>query len=425
MEKRLKTNIKKKNKKSGKKKEIKSFFKKRLSVFKSFFVKIFSKNFNFDVFDILIIIVASCSMAALVTGFVIRYRLEEKIKFNSVVTGDALDEFISVYNEVVNKYYEEVDKEELVDAAIDGMVEHLEDKYSIYVSNDDNSLSNELDSTYQGIGIVTIENVVYDVYKESSAYREGIKAGDIIVSVNGTPINKDNYQELSELLKENDGTNVLGVLRGNEELSFKVSIETITIPTVSAEVKDYVGKKIGYVDIDSFSKNTFEEFQNEMIKLEKEKINGLIIDLRNNNGGYIDSAVNIANVLLKEKSKIYTLVTKDKEEDIFDDTENCKEYKVVVLVNKSTASSAEILASALKDSYGASLVGNLTYGKGKVQTVKYYENTALKYTSAMWLRANGESVDGVGIEPDFVVDNVIKNNVLEDKQFDKALQLFK
>lgn len=425
MEKILKTSIKNNNKKNRKKKEKKTFLRKVWNRSKSFFVKFFSKTFSFDVFDVLIIIVASCSIAALVTGFVIKYQLKESVKFNSVVTGEVLDEFISVYNEVVNKYYEEVDKDELIDAAIDGMVEHLEDKYSIYISNDDNSLSNELDSTYQGIGIVTIENVVYDVYKESSAYREGIKAGDIIVSVNGKPINKDNYQELSELLKENEGTNVLGILRGDEELSFKVSIETITIPTVSSEVKDYVGKKIGYVDIDSFSKNTFEEFQEEMIKLEEEKINGLIIDLRNNNGGYIDSAVNIANVLLKEKSKIYTLVTKDKKEDIFDDTETYKEYKVVVLVNKSTASSAEILASALKDSYGASLVGNVTYGKGKVQTVKYYENTALKYTSAMWLRANGESVDGVGIEPDFVVDNIIKNNVLEDKQFDKALQLFK
>lgn len=425
MEKKLKTNIKNNNKKSRRKKDKKTFLRKVWNKLKSFFVKIFSKTFNFDVFDILIIIVASCSIAALVTGFVIRYQLKENVKFNSVVASDALDEFITVYNEVVNKYYEDVDKDELIDAAIDGMVEHLEDKYSIYLNNDDNSLANELDSTYQGIGIVTIENVVYDVYKDSSAYRVGIKAGDIIVSVNGKSITKDNYQELSELLKANDGTNVLGVIRGDEELSFKVSIETITIPTVSSEVKEYVGKKIGYIDIDSFSKNTFEEFQNEMIKLEKEQINGLIIDLRNNNGGYIDSAVNIANVLLKENSKIYTLVTKDKEEDIFDDTETYKEYKVVVLVNKSTASSAEILASALKDSYGASLVGNVTYGKGKVQTVKYYENTALKYTSAVWLRANGESVDGVGIEPDFVVDNVIKNNVLEDKQFDKALHLFK
>ena len=89
-----------------------------------------------------------------------------------------------------------------------------------------------------------------------------------------------------------------------------------------------------------------------------------------------------------------------------------------------SASSAEILAAALKDSYGADIVGNQTYGKGSVQTVKYYEDTAIKYTSAIWLRPNGESVDGVGITPDYDVSNVIKNNALEDKQFDKALQLF-
>ena len=116
---------------------------------------------------------------------------------------------------------------------------------------------------------------------------------------------------------------------------------------------------------------------------------------------------------------------KEDEETIKDNTDAHKGYKVVVLVNKSTASSAEILAASLKDSYGAVIVGNTTYGKGSVQTVKYYESTAIKYTSALWYRPNGESVDGVGINPDYEVDNKIVDNVLEDKQFDKALQLFK
>ena len=119
-----------------------------------------------------------------------------------------------------------------------------------------------------------------------------------------------------------------------------------------------------------------------------------------------------------------TKFVKEHYQTLLDETEKVKSYKVVVLVNKSTASSAEILAAALKDSYGADIVGNQTYGKGSVQTVKYYEDTAIKYTSAIWLRPNGESVDGVGITPDYDVSNVIKNNALEDKQFDKALQLF-
>ena len=419
MEKSTKKVVKKKKTIKVKKKN--KFFSK----IKTFFSKLLSKNFMLDIIDILILIVLVVLVSSLATGFVIKLQTDGNIKFNSTIKGDNVDKFISVYNEIVDKYYEEVDEKELIDAGIDGMLNHLEDKYSIYIENDNSSFSNELDSTYEGIGVATIENVVHEVYEGSSAYREGIKVGDIIVSVNGYSINKDNYKELSTKLKENDGTNEIGVLRGDEELSFRVTIETIVVPTVSSKVYEVKGKKIGYIDIDSFSKNTFEEFQEERIELQKQKIEGLIIDLRNNSGGYINSASNIANVFLKENKKIYSLVYKDKTEDIKDNTEEYLDYKVVILVNNSTASSAEILTAALKDSYGATIVGNQTYGKGTVQTVKYYDDTAIKYTSAVWKRPNGESIDKVGITPDYKVDNVIKNNVLEDKQFDKALQLFR
>lgn len=423
MEKKVKKVVKKKRTIKDKKKQ--SFINKFFIKVKDFFYKLFSKSFKFDFIDILIIIVVISLVSSLATGFIIKLQNDKNVKFNSVIKDSELDKFISVYNEIVDKYYEEVDEDELVNAGIDGMLNHLEDKYSIYIENKDSSFSNDLDSTYEGIGIATIENVVYDVYEDSSAYREGIKKGDIIVSVNGYSINNKNYKELNKKLKENDGTNEIGILRGDEELAFKVTIETIVVPTVSSKVYEVKGKKIGYIDIDSFSKNTFEEFQEERVELEKAKIEGLIIDLRNNSGGYINSASNIANVFLKKDKKIYSLVYKDKSEDVVDNTDESLEYKVVVLVNNSTASSAEILTGALKDSYGALVVGNQTYGKGTVQTVKYYDDTAIKYTSAIWKRPNGESVDEVGIKPDYEVDNVIKNNILEDKQFDRALQLFK
>lgn len=423
MEKKVKKVVKKKRTIKDKKKQ--SFINKFFIKVKDFFYKLFSKSFKFDFIDILIIIVVISLVSSLAAGFIIKLQNDKNVKFNSVIKDSELDKFISVYNEIVDKYYEEVDEDELINAGIDGMLNHLEDKYSIYIENKDSSFSNDLDSTYEGIGIATIENVVYDVYEGSSAYREGIKKGDIIVSVNGYSINNKNYKELNKKLKENDGTNEIGVLRGDEELSFKVTIETIVVPTVSSKLYEVKGKKIGYIDIDSFSKNTFEEFQEERVELEKAKIEGLIIDLRNNSGGYINSASNIANVFLKKDKKIYSLVYKDKSEDVVDNTDESLDYKVVVLVNNSTASSAEILTGALKDSYGALVVGNQTYGKGTVQTVKYYDDTAIKYTSAIWKRPNGESVDEVGIKPDYEVDNVIKNNILEDKQFDRALQLFK
>lgn len=411
---------KKKNKKTANT----SKFKTLLKNVKKIFVKIFSKSFKMDIVDILIIVVVVCVISSLGAGFIVKHNYDSNIKINSVVKGDELDKFVAIYNEVINKYYEEVESKDLVDSAIDGMLDHLEDKYSIYIENDED-ITNELDSTYEGIGIVTIENVVHNVYEGSSAYRAGIKIGDIIVSVNGYAINKDNYHELSKKLKENDGTNEVGVLRGDEELSFKVTIEEIVIPTVSSKTYKVHKKNIAYIDIDSFARNTYEEFNEELIELNKENIDGMIIDLRNNSGGYVKSASDIAGEFLEKKKVIYSLKHKDEEETIYDTTAEHKEYKVVILVNKSTASAAEILASALKDSYGAVIVGNTTYGKGTVQTVKYYDKTAVKYTSALWLRPNGSSVDGVGIEPDYNIDNVIVDNILEDKQFDKALQLFR
>ena len=417
---------KEKNKKVIKKKskttKKDNVFIKILKKLRSIFIKLVSREYNVGILDILILLVVASIVSSTATGYVMNREFEKNIKVNSIVSENPLDKFISIYNEVVTKYYEEVDANELIDAGINGMINHLKDKYSIYVENE--SLSSDLESTYEGIGVVTVENVVYEVYEDSSAYREGVKVGDIIVSVNGYPINKENYQELSEKLRENDGTNEIGILRGEEELSFQVTIETITIPTVSSNVYDVAGKKIGYIDIDSFAKNTYDEFEIELANIEKDKLDGLIIDLRNNSGGYVKSSYDIASEFIEKDKIIYSLKSKDEVENVLDETKDSMDYKVVVLVNKSTASSAEILASSLKDSYGAIIVGNKTYGKGSVQTVKYYEDTAIKYTSALWLRPNGESVDGVGIEPDYVVSNTIKNNALEDKQFDKALQLF-
>lgn len=350
-------------------------------------------------------------------------KYNSSIKYNSVIGEEASDKFISVYNEIVNKYYEDIDKNKLVQAGIDGMVEHLEDKYSIYVDTD--NIVEQLDSTYDGIGIVTIENVVTEVYKESSAYRAGVKTGDVIIGVNDKIIDKNNYHELSVLLRENNGENKLKVLRNNEELIFDVTIEKIVIPTISMNEYNFDDKRIGYIKVTSMAKNTYEEFREALIELEKNEMNGLIIDLRNNNGGYIESAYNIAGIFVEKGKNIYSLKSKTNEKMYVDETKEKRDYKIIVLINKSTASSAEILASSLKQSYGAQLVGYTTFGKGKVQTIKYFDDTALKYTSSEWLCADGTSIDGVGIEPDYKIENEIKDNELIDLQFDKALSLFK
>ena len=183
---------------------------------------------------------------------------------------------------------------------------------------------------------------------------------------------------------------------------------------------------IGYISLSTFSRLSFEEFQEELMKLENESnIESLIIDLRNNSGGYVASAFNIASLFLEKGKTVYSLQSQDDLKVFKDETEASRKYKVVILVNGQTASAAELLTAALHDSYGATVVGEKTFGKGKVQNVKSYNNKIIKYTSAKWLRPNGECIDEVGIEPDIKVSVEYKNGVVYDKQYDKALELLR
>ena len=155
----------------------------------------------------------------------------------------------------------------------------------------------------------------------------------------------------------------------------------------------------------------------------KKDIDSLIVDVRGNTGGYLNSASNIASIFLEKGKVIYSLDSKGEKVAHKDKTKEKLDYDVVVLVNQVSASASEVLAAALKDSYGAKIVGMKTFGKGSVQTTKKYGDAMVKYTSAKWLRPNGECVDEVGIEPDYEVEVEIKNGAMLDKQLDKAIEL--
>ena len=198
----------------------------------------------------------------------------------------------------------------------------------------------------------------------------------------------------------------------------------VNVPSTSENVIESKGKRIGYISLTTFSANSAEDFQNSLLTLSKDgEIDSLIIDLRGNTGGYLNSASNIASIFLEKGKIIYSLDSKDGVTTYKDETKQSMDCEVIVLVNQVSASASEVLAAALKDSYGAIIVGKTTYGKGTVQSTKKYGNTMIKYTSAKWLRPNGECVNEIGIKPDFEIEVEIKNNVLYDKLLDKAIVL--
>ena len=392
--------------------------------------KFMNGKFSLDILDILILIVVVAIVSCLLTGIILnkQYRKSGILLDESLSADKNIQGFINTYEEIVNNYYEEVDKEGMLDAATKGMLNYLQDNYSIFLTDTAaESLSETLDGTYQGIGIVEIGNVVFDVYKNSPADKAGIKPNDEIIKVNGKEINDENYQNISSYLYK-DKSNEIIVKRDGKELSFNLSFATVVIPSASSTIiksKDAT-KNIGYIGLNTFSKLSFEEFENELKKLEKESnIVSLIIDLRNNSGGYVLSAANIASLFLKKGQVIYSLQSQSDMRVIKDETNENRNYEVVILVNSRTASAAEILTAALHDSYGAKVIGVKTFGKGKVQNVKATNNKIIKYTAAKWLRPNGECVDEKGITPDIKVDIEYKNGVVYDKQYDKALELLR
>lgn len=387
-------------------------------------------RFSLDIWEILIIVVATALVSCVFTGLILNHQFRKNINYidTELIADDNVQEFLEIYSEIVNNFYEEVDEDAMIGAALDGMLKFLEDNYSIFLNkNDSDSLSESLDGAYEGIGIVAIGNVVYQVYENSPAEKAGLLANDEIIKINGTEINLENHELITELL-DKDGENTIVVKRDKETLTFKVEVAKVNIPSVSSTVikNEEKNTKIGYLQLASFSAHSYEEVVEALEELEEdEDITSLIIDLRDNTGGYLTVATDISSLFLEKGSVIYSLENKDEKNEYKDETKEKREYKIVVLVNSNTASAAEILAAALHDSYGATIVGKTTFGKGKVQTMTHYEDTIVKYTSAKWIRPNGECVDEVGIVPDYEVNLEYGENVIYDRQLDKAIELLR
>lgn len=408
---------------SGKtKKKVNTYQKRKVKKSK----RLVNGKFTLDILDLLIIIVATVIVSSVFTGLILNMQYRNNIAYlnSDKVSSENINEFIDIYTEVVDNFYEEVDQKGMIDAALDGMMSYLEDNHSIHLNKEEtDELSQTLDGTYKGIGILAYGNVVAEVYKDSPAEKAGLKVNDIIVDINGTEITVKNSNDITTALKK-DKENLVKVKRGEETLSFKIKIDDVYMNSTTHSLIVNKGKKIGYISLSTFSANSAADFQEALIELEKEdKIDSLILDLRGNTGGYLSSAANIADIFLEEGEVIYSLDNKDGKTTYADDTKQSMDVEVVVLLNQISASASEVLAGALKDSYGATIVGMTSFGKGTVQTTKKYGDTMIKYTSAKWLRPNGECVDGVGIKPDYEVEVEIKNNTMYDKQLDKAIEL--
>lgn len=344
------------------------------------------------------------------------------------------NKFFDVYQVLAENYYGDVDKDKLIDSAINGMVSSVGDVYTSYNDVDTALLFNDMVSgIYEGIGctIQQLDNeiTIIDVYDGSPAYKAGLKNGDIIKSVDKLDGTKVKVNELSEYIKnEAQGKITMVIIRDNEEKTFTLERGKVEIPTVSSKVFTRDGKKIGYINISIFSSVSAKQFKNKLLALEDEGIDSLIIDVRDNSGGYLSSVTDIASYLLPKGKVIYQVQKGNKKEKTQDKTSEKREYPIAILVNKNSASASEILAAVIKESYQGDVVGVTTYGKGTVQQVKKLsDGSMVKYTIENWLTPLGNWINEKGIEPTDKVElseNYFKNpNDENDNQLQKALEL--
>lgn len=376
---------------------------------------IVEKKAGFNYAEVIVIMIITLILGGVIGSFITFVLKDDKeVVEGSVVVKDAPDEineFLNTYNHIINNYYEEVDSEKLLEAGINGMLQYLGDDYSMYMDEEQSQAFNEqVEGKYEGIGVeivLTNEGVMITrVFADSPAAGAGLKPGDIFVKANGVDVTKSNPSEISDLIRNSDRKDAeVVVKRNDEELTFTMALEQVDIESVVSDVIEVNNKKIGYIGISIFAENTYTQFEKHLLELEGKKIDSLIIDVRNNSGGYLTTAANIISLFLPKDKVIYQLDTKGVVEKFYSLTKTSRSYNIAVLMNKNSASASEILAAALKESYGATLIGTNTFGKGTVQTAEQLKSGALiKYTIQKWLTPDGNWINEVGVTPDINVE---------------------
>lgn len=427
--------------KKTKKRRKKISFKKR---FRTFFSKIKKRVANdsrkeidakstFSIWEVIVIIFISI-LFGIVIGFIITYG---RSPFGLGRENSRINEVVSTYNNILDNYYKDTSEDKLADGAIKGMIESLDDPYSVYMNKSMTSNFNEtVDGSFIGIGVTVLYeehfNKIIEVNENGPADKAGLKVDDIILEVGGKSTEAICGDDLAALIRGKKGTKVdILVERDGKQKKFSVVRDVIEVESVISTNFIRDGKKIGYLNITSFAANTAGQFSKKLKSLEKKKIDSLIIDVRDNPGGHLLQAKEILSKFFDKETVLYQIETKNTDEKVYSNSREKRTYPIVILTNSGSASASEVLVACFKENYKNSMIiGEKTYGKGTVQKSKSLANgTSIKYTTQSWLTSKGRSINDVGIEPDLEVSQDAEYykvpNYDNDKQLQEALDKIK
>lgn len=346
------------------------------------------------------------------------------------------ENFAAMYLQKIieENYYGGADKEKLADGAMAGMVFALGDEHSYFVDSSTGyeNYMDELDGSFSGVGVQIAQTeegcLVTNVFKNSPAQKKGVMVGDILIGVNDEDVSEMNVTEISDRVKGKTGTSVtITVNRNGENKAFELTREKINYPTVYTKTFD----DVGYIQVGEFNSKTDEEFYDAL--REHENCTGVIIDLRNNGGGLLDTTVNMLNMIINEGVLI---TTRSNESEIIYSASGKQicDKNIVVLVNGMSASASEFFSAAVKENDRGEIVGKNTYGKGSIQSsFRLPGNRGVHLTTGRFYSPKGNEINKVGVAPDFEVDNPEKYDLYdvsvipfeEDAQLKKAIELIK
>lgn len=350
-----------------------------------------------------------------------------------------LERINEVKSMIDKNYYKKADDYDVLMGMLKGAVSSLNDPYSYYMTEDEyKKFNEETDGEFAGLGIYVSGSIddnlitIVSPMKGTPADRAGLKTDDKIIKINGEDFTADKMDDAVKIMRGKPGEKVkITILRRDKNgkaqfLDFDIVREIIKVQTVSSKLlKD----NIGYISISGFDTPTYNDFYKQYKELKKQGMTKLILDLRNNPGGLLTTSTQVVNTFLDGGLIMYTLDKQNNKETI-NATKGADDIKIVVLVNKGSASASEIVAGALKDRKRATIVGTQTFGKGIVQTVyNMPDGEGLKLTTSAYYTPSGVNIHGKGIAPDVKVElneevkTISIDNLDKDNQIQKAIEI--
>lgn len=343
--------------------------------------------------------------------------------YTTIREEDSYALFLDVYNTILDKYIDKdlIDRDNLIYGAISGMVTSLSDPYSSFIlPQDATTFQESLSGSFDGIGVylnyVDGKYVIQTTLKGSPAEEAGLKSNDIITNIEGVSTSNMTFDNIIDLLRGSSGTDVTITIKRNSVIKdYTLTRALIDIPFVESEMIDGVGVIHYY----QFTSNSNYQFVEEINNILDQNPKGLVIDLRNNPGGYVYSAQQLASRFIPKNAPFTTIMLADdySYNEVSYGPGDLSKYNTVILMNEGSASASEIIALALKEKVGARIVGMPSYGKAKVQElISYRDGSSLKLSIGRWTSPNGVSVEGTGVIPDYEISN-------ETDQLNKAISL--